>query len=617
MARPEKIRDILPSLGRILRRFWPYIRQQRMLVAGSFLALFAEVGFRILEPWPLKFIFDRVIPTSPAGAGSGVRFIDALEPMNLLTLAAIATVVIAALRAISSYTNTVGFALVGNRVLTNVRSELYRHLQCLSLSYHTKRKSGDLIIRVIGDVGLLKEVTVTALLPLLASVMLLAGMLGIMFWLNWKLLLLALPVFPLFWMTAIRLSRRIRQVSHKQRSREGAMAATAAESIEGIKTVQALSLESVFDHSFSSQNQRSLKEGVQAKRLSASLERTVDVLIAIATAIVLLYGARLVMRNVITPGDLLVFLSYLKSSFRPVRNFAKYSGRLAKASASGDRVLEILETEPEVRDLPGAQPAPNFHGAVRFEDVSFSYEGGRKVLGRINFEARAGERIALVGPSGVGKSTLVNLIIRLYDPEAGRVMIDGKNIRAYTLASLRSQISMVLQDSLLFGTSVYDNIAYGSPHATREAVEAAARLAKADEFIEALPNGYDTELGERGATLSNGQRQRIAIARAAVRRAPILLLDEPTTGLDKENEGMVVKALERLSRGKTTFLIVHDMAHAAKSDRILYLEQGRLRECGTHEELMRINGRYAAMYRLQMGSQDRASREELLHAVGR
>jgi ATP-binding cassette subfamily B protein len=599
MPRPEKVKDMLSTLGRILRRFRPYIRKHRVLMLGSLLALFAEIGVRVLEPWPLKFVFDRVIPTKPVGGQSGIPWVDGLEPTMLLALASLSLIVIIALRALASYGNVVGFALIGNRVLTSVRSDLYRHLQYLSLSFHTKAKSGDLIIRVIRDVGLLREVTVTAALPLVANTLVLVGMVGVMLWLHWQLALLALAIFPLFMFFGAHFGRRIRKVAKEQRQRESAMATTAAESIGAIKIVQALSLEGVFNQSFKSQNDRSLKEGVKARRLSANLTRTVDILIAVATALVILYGGRLVMRNALTPGDLLVFLAYLKSAFKPVRNFAKYTGRLAKASAAADRVLDILETAPDVHDLPDAIPAPPLKGAVRFEKVSFSYEADKRVLNQIDFEVQPGEQIALVGHSGTGKSTIASLIMRLYDPTEGRIMIDGHPIRKFTLASLRSQISMVLQDPMLFGTSVYDNIAYGSPDATPEVVDAAARLANAHAFIEALPEGYNTELGERGVTLSHGQRQRIAIARAAVRNAPILILDEPTTGLDEENAQEVIEALRRLSKERTAFLITHDLHLAAHTDRIFYLEDGQILEAGPHTELMEANGRYAALYRIQ------------------
>ena len=613
--RPQKLQESLPSLWRIMRHFWPYIRKQRALILGSFLALFVEVVLRLLEPWPLKFVLDRVIVNAPAGGLSNIPAIDTLKPMTLLTLSALGVVVIVGLRALTAYYNTVGFALIGNRVLTEVRSELYRHLQCLSLSFHTKARSGDLTVRILSDVGLLQEITVTAILPLIGSVLILLGMVGVMFWFHWKLTLLTIMFFPLFWLATVRLSRRIREVARKQRQREGAMAATAAESIGAIKIVQALSLEGIFTQAFSSQNKKSLREGVQAKRLAASLERTADVLIAIATAVVLWYGAWLVLRNVLTPGDVLVFLTYLKNAFRPVKDFAKYTGRLAKASASGERVLDILERVPEVRDLPGAVRAPEFRGAVRFENVNFAYEPGHLVLDNIEFEVYPGQHVALVGPSGSGKSTLVSLILRLYDPVQGCIMIDGRDIREYTLESLRTQISVVLQESLLFATSVRDNIAYGVPDATPEEIKAAARLANAHEFIESMPQGYDTILGERGVTLSNGQRQRIAIARAAIRKASILILDEPTTGLDEKNERAVIEALERLAQGRTTFLISHNLHLVTSADLILYLEDGRVPECGTHTELIQANDRYAALYRLQAAIRGGGTQEEKFYAL--
>jgi len=313
---------------------------------------------------------------------------------------------------------------------------------------------------------------------------------------------------------------------------------------------------------------------------------------------VLWQGTRLVLRHAISSGDLLVFLAYLKSAYRPVQDFAKYSSRLAKATAAGERVIDLLERVPEVRDLPDAVRAPAFRGELKFERVSFAYEPGHPVLENIDLEVRPGQRVVIVGPSGSGKSSLVSLILRLYDARQGRVLIDGQDIRRFTLESLRSQISVVLQDNLLFAASVRDNIAFASPGASLEKIEQVARLANAHEFITALPRGYDTIVSERGVTLSHGQRQRIAIARAAIREAPVLILDEPTTGLDKKNEQIVLQALNRLNQGHTTFLITHDLRHVEGADLILCLEGGRIVERGTHDELVRAGGHYAALYRL-------------------
>jgi ATP-binding cassette subfamily B protein len=594
MGRPKRLKESVPGLLRIFRQLWPWIRPERPLIVTSMAALFAGVGLRLLEPWPLKFIFDGVI-----GANPGLGLPDRIDPITLLTLAAVALVAISGLRALMEYWEAVGFAKIGNRVLRRVRDDLYRHVQGLSLSFHSSARSGDLIVRVTRDVSLLRDVASTALLPLMANLLILVGMVVIMVWLQWQLALLAFATVPFFWLTTVRIGGRIRDAARKQRQREGAMASTAAESIQAIKIIQALSLEGVFADAFSSRNKESQKEDLKAARLSARLGRIVDVLLALATASVLWYGARLVLRTELTPGDLLVFVTYLKRALTPAKDFAKYSARLAKAAAAGERVLDVLSRIPEIRDLPGAAPAPALEGRIRLADVTFGYQSGRDVLRQIDFEIEPRQHVALVGPSGIGKSTLACLLLRLYDPKLGQVLIDGRDIRQYTLASLRSQMSVVLQDSILFAANVWENIGYGAHDATHEEIESAARLANAHEFITNLPDGYDTVLGERGATLSHGQRQRIAIARAAVRRSPILILDEPTAGLDEENEREVTEALIRLAFDRTTLLITHNLQLASRAHVIFYLEGGRLIECGAPADLMQSDGRYAALYRSQ------------------
>jgi ATP-binding cassette subfamily B protein len=583
-----------------------------MLIAGSLLALFAEVGLRLLEPWPLKFVFDHIIGSHTKRGAPFLSRFESSDPMTLLTCAAVAVVVITALRAGASYFETIGFAQIGNRALTKVRAQLYRHVQYLSLSFHTKAKTGDLVVRMMNDVGMLQDVAVTALFPLLAKALVVAGMIGLMFWMQWQLALIAVGVFPLFWLRSIRVGTRIREVAKNQRRREGAMAATFTESINAIKTVQALSLEETFARAFTEQSNKSLKQDVRGKRLAAALERSLDVLIAVATAAVLWYGTRLILRKEITPGALLVFLAYLKSAYRPVQDFAKYTGRLAKASAAGERVIDLLERVPDVRDLPGAVRAPNFSGNVRFDNVTFCYESGQTLLEEVQLEVKAGQHVIVVGPSGGGKSTLLSLILRLYDPVNGTVRIDGHDIREFTLESLRSQISVVLQDNVLFAATVRENIGCACAGASAAEIESAARLANAHEFITALPLGYETVLGERGMTLSQGQRQRIAIARASIRNAPILILDEPTTGLDKRNESAVLQALERLHSERTTFLITHDLSQAVNADIIIYLENGRIVELGTHAQLMQKRGRYAAMFHLQKSGNEGAMERVVL-----
>ncbi len=601
MKQRRSLNQALPILAEVLRSFAPYLLQQKFLLLVASIAMVADVVFRILEPLPLKFVFDYVLDDNPLPN----PVLAQLEPIWLLTLCAGAILLLTALRAFAAYWSTVSLAIVGSRVMTQVRDRLYCHLQQLSLAYHTKARGGDLIVRISSDANRLQEILLTAALPLIISILTLVGTVGAMFWIDPNLTLLSLVTLPLFTVAANRLSARIRESSMIQRKQEGLVAATAAESIGAIKLIQALSLESAFAQIFSRQNHASLSKSVETQRLSATLERTVDGVIALGMAIVLWYGSWLVLRDALTAGDVIVFLTYLRNAFKPVQNFAKYTGRLAKAAASGERILNILQQTPDIQDSPQARIAPAFRGNVSFENVSFAYDSGQKLLDRVNLTIKPGQLVAISGVSGSGKSTLMSLLLRLYDPIGGRILIDGEDIRNYTITSLRSQMSVVLQESLLFAATVKENIAYGIDNVTDAEIVAAARLANIDSFISSLPQGYDTVLGERGATLSGGQRQRIAIARAAIRRTPILILDEPTTGLDRENEQAVIEALQRLARKRTTFLVTHDLILANQADVIVYLEKGRIIEQGSPKDLLTKNGRYAQLYRMQNNNNSR------------
>jgi ATP-binding cassette subfamily B protein len=587
----------------MMRHFWPAIRQERLLITSSFAALFAGVFFQLLEPWPLKFILDHMIPvTNSLNTEPLPKYLATLTSTQLATVCAIALVIFVTLKAICEYFNTIWFAIVGNRVVSTIRGNLYCHLQSLSLSFYTQSRAGDLLTRITGDVKMLRDVAVTALMPLVASTFVLIGMLLVMLIINWRLALLAMLVLPLFALSTVRFGGRIHEAARKQRKREGALAATASEAISAVHVVQALSLENHFAMGFVRNNRKSVSEGVQSKRLAARLTWTTDVLIAAATAIVLWVGARSVLAGAMTPGDLVVFLTYLKRGFRPLQDFAKYSARVAKAAAAGERIVELLDTEPDIRDAPDAITAPSIVGRLEFDHIQFCYHSRTPVFEDLQLAIEPGQCVAVVGVSGSGNSTLLNLVPRMYDPTAGAVRIDGQDIRRWTLASLRSQISIVLQDTILFAGNVYDNIALGAPGVNAAQIDAAARLANAHGFVSALPNGYESMLGERGVNLSHGQRQRIAIARAAVRDAPILLLDEPTVGLDEENERLVRDALLRLAKGRTTLLVTHDLRDVTTADLIVYVEAGRILEQGTHDELLSQGGRYATLFRLQNGA---------------
>lgn len=571
------------GLRRTGRHLGPYMRKERWLLAGGATALAVEIGLRLLEPWPLKFVVDRVL-TPALQRATPVGWAD-VGPA--LVVAGLAVVTLTGLRAGAVYASTVAFSLAGHRVTTAVRAALYRHLQTLSLTFHSKARAGDLTMRVMSDVGVVSDVALTALVPLIGNTLVMAGMASLMLWMDWRLGLAALATLPLFWLLTLRTGRKLKEVSRQQRRREGAMAATAAESISAIKTLQALSMERAFAESFSNQGDKGLREGARASRLSARLERGVDVLLAVSTALVIAYGAWLVLRRELSTGDLLVFLAYLKSTFKPLQDVAKYTGRLAKAAAAGDRIVALLDEQPDVRNRPDAVPAPAFAGAISFRNVTFEYSPGRPAVVNFQLEAPAGCHIALMGPSGSGKSTVAALLQRLHDPTAGQVAIDGQDLRAFTLESVRTQMSVVLQDTLLFAATIRDNLTCGLDDVSDEAIEAAARLANAHDFVSAMPDGYQTVVGERGATLSGGQRQRLAIARAALRQTPILILDEPTAGLDEENERQVLEALARVAKGRTVLSITHNPAFAARANLIVFLEAGRAVECGTPAELLR------------------------------
>lgn len=608
MARPADPSSAVAASARFARHLAPYLRPHRAVIGVALGVLIAQAALRMLEPWPLKFVIDRMRGPS-ATSRTDVEALSSLDNETFLIVVALSLVVIATLRACAGYFSSVSFAVLGNRVLSALRDRLFRHLTALPLAFHDKARNGDLAMRVTGDIGMLKEVAVTAVMPLAGNLLVLAGMFGVMFWLHWKLTLVVLATLPLLWAMTLRRSHRIHAVAREDRRREGAMAATAAESIGAIRTVQALTLGDHFAGRFASADAGSQNQGVRGKRLAAGLERSVDILIAVATAAVLWYGAHLALAGELSAGELLIFVFYLRRAFRPMRDFAKYTARLAKAAAAGERIFDILERAPAVAERGDAVTAPRFLGHIRYRGVTFGYSPDRPVLDSIDLDIRPGERIAVVGASGSGKSTLTALLLRLYEPNAGSIHIDGRDIREFTLDSLRARIGVVLQDTWLFATSIRANLCAGRDDVDQASLEAAARLANIHDFIVSLPDGYDTAVGERGVTLSNGQRQRLSIARAALRDAPILILDEATTGLDPRTERSVLAALERLAEGRTTLLVTHRPETVRRADRVAFVHDGRL-VCATHAALVASDPRYAALF----GPAARDALPEVRHA---
>ncbi len=604
MKKPKKAREIIPSIVKLVRAFWPQIAEQKRVLWLPVVTLMISIFLHVLEPWPLKFIYNIIFR---AGAHRRLHHLPFLHTHDLRTqliILALALIVIPGLASVDDYFSTVFMALAASEILARVRSRLFFHLENLSLGFHFRKRTGDLITRVTTDLDRMRDVLVTAALPLLTNVLTVLAMLGVMFWMNWRLALLAVVAFPVFIILISRMTRSVKIAAKTQRQREAAVASTTTEALGSIAVVQAFSLQEFFYRAFTIQNQESFQEAARVQKLSTGLSRTTEILGTIVTAAVLWIGAQWVIAGQITPGELIVFVSYLRKAFRPMRQLARNSGQIAKALASGDRVLDLLDTQPDITDCANAVEASSIQGNVRFENVSFGYQPDSSVLHNISFEFKAGQHVGLVGPSGSGKSTLASLLMRFYDPSEGRILLDSRDLRDYKVNSLRSNVAIVFQESVLYSASVQENIGYGSLGASIEQIREAAKVASAHPFITQLAQGYDTILGERGATLSGGERQRVAIARAALRKSPILILDEPTSSLDNRGDLEVSQALERLSKGRTTLWITHELEIMREMDLILYLEQGRIVERGTHNDLMAQGGSYAAMYEAKTTSRD-------------
>jgi ATP-binding cassette, subfamily B, bacterial len=423
-------------------------------------------------------------------------------------------------------------------------------------------------------------------------------------------------VIPALFLVVYTFTKRIKKASRALRKKEAEMVSTLQEVLSSIRIVKAFGREEYEQKRFEEESIESVDLALQARNIKAKLAPGVEIIVACGTALVLWFGARQVLSGALTPGVLVVFFLYLGKMYKPMRELSKMSDTYSKALIGWERIKDFLSIDLQVRDLPGAQTAPNFQGTIELEHVSFGYLPGRLVLKDLSLQVKPGQVAALVGATGSGKSTLISLIPRFYDPQSGAVKIDGVDVRKYKRKTVRQQISLVLQDTLLFRASIAQNIAYGKPEATHSEIVEAARLANADEFIDRLPEGYDTMIGERGVTLSGGQRQRIAIARAIIRNSPILILDEPSTGLDAASEKLVLEGLERLMENRTTIMVAHRLATIQKADVIFVLRDGAIVERGRHEELLAANGLYAQFYHLQSKKEDEQKEVEANPLLG-
>ena len=563
------------------------------------LAVIGESAANLLEPWPLKIVLDNVFHSKKASGWLEhlVHSVAGDDKLIILKFACFAVLGIAALDAVCSYAEKYLTTSVGQWVTHDLRRALYSHLQRLSLAYHDQKRTGDLISTVTSDIDSIQSFITSGLLGVLINLITLLGMVGVMLYMNWRFTFIALSVAPFLFAVVYTYTRRIKKAAREVRKKESEIVSIIEEVLGSIRVVKAFSREEYELKRLDEESLEGVEIALRARSLKAKLAPIVQIIVAIGTCLVLWFGGRLE----VTSGTLVLFIMYLGKMYKPMQELSKMTDSYSKALVGYERIQEVLETDKEVKDLPKAKPVPRLKGKIEFDRVSFSYSPESPILKDVSFTIEPGQVVAFAGPTGAGKTTIISLIPRFYDPTSGSVKIDGMDVRNFRQRSLRQQISFVLQETVLFHGPIWQNIAYGKPEARRDEILRAAELANAAEFIERMPQGYNTIVGERGMTLSGGQRQRIAIARAIIRNTPILLLDEPTSGLDAASEKLVVEALERLMRGKTVVTIAHRLSTIRAADVIFVVKDGHIVERGTHDQLINSSGIYAELERLQVG----------------
>ncbi|MCV7065489.1 ABC transporter ATP-binding protein [Mycolicibacterium farcinogenes] len=585
-----------------MRLILELIRPYRLLVAGIFAVLLIQIATGLAAPWPLKVVLDSVVGHHPLPGwlhGLLQPLLGGEGKMHIAGLAAIMVVVIAVVAAVASYVANYLTETVGQRIGNDLRTRAYHHLQQLSLNYFDTHRVGPILSTLTDDVDTIQGFASASTLGIATDLLTIVGMLLMMLWLQWDFTLVALAVAPLLLLFVSRIRKAVKEATHEVRRRESDIVAVAEEGLQSIRLVKAFDREEMQERQLAIAGQQAVDAALNARRVKSVVSPIVGVVVAACTALVLWRGSALILAGAMTAGTLTVFISYLASFFKPVQDLAKLTNTIAMASVGVDRVNALLTAKTSVQEKADAIDAPRIKGAISFERVAFSYDSETPVLRDVTFEVQPGQLVGVVGHTGSGKSSLVSLIPRFYDPSVGTVRVDGVDLRDYKLHELRRQIAYVLQDTVLFRGTIRDNIAFGRPDADHDEIVEMAKLANAHEFISEMPQGYDSPVGERGLTLSGGQRQRIGIARALIRDSPILILDEPTAALDAESERLVMSALQRLMKDRTVITIAHRLSTIRDADKIVVLEEGRVVEEGTHTELLSAGGRYADLHRIQ------------------
>ena len=579
----------------MLRRLLPFLVPYRWRFLFALVQVFAMAGFELLKPWPLQVVIDNVLAGKPAGWS----WLQGWPPALLLLGACIALIVVTLGAGLLTLLHNLTTIAVGQRMVNDLRAALMGHLHRLSLAFHSRQKVGDLMYRVTSDSFAVQTMIMNGVLPILSATILLAGMVLVLVPIDAVLTLVALTVVPALFVLIALFNRKITTVATEVRERESVVYSLVQWAMTSIKVVQAFTKEEEEHRRFMGASRASLRATLRLYSWQTLYSALVNGVIAAGTALVVYVGATAVLGGRLSLGQLIVFISYLAQLYAPVNQITQSWGLIAGAVVGARRCFEVLDVETDLPDGVREFSPEGAAGAIEWRQVSFRYRPETPVLQRIDLAIEPGTKVALVGPTGAGKSTLLGLLPRFFDPDDGAVLIDGVDAREYRLASLRRQISMVLQPPLVFPLSIKDNIAYGRPGASDAEIERAARLARIHDMIVKLPQGYDTVIGDGAGTLSEGEKQRLTIARAILRDAPILILDEPTSALDVETEALVMEGIRRLTEGRTTFIIAHRLSTVRDADLILVLRDGTIVEKGPFQELLRRGGFFADLYNTQ------------------
>ncbi|HBY98425.1 MAG: ABC transporter ATP-binding protein/permease [Ardenticatenaceae bacterium] len=574
---------------RTLRRLLAYLRPYRTRVILGYASMLVVTALNLVIPWVVRAVIDRGL------VGDDRRF---------LLLAAGAVVAISLVRGLFAFVQIYLGQWLSFRAAYDLRNAFYQHVQALSFNFHDRAQTGDLMSRATSDVEQTQRFAGESLMELVNAIILMLGTIGVMVWADARLALITLLPFPFLIAVTLRFGRVIEPKFKRIQEQMGRLGTLMQESLTGIRVVKAFAREPYEIEKFERENQEFYRRRVNLVYTWSNNFPFLNFLVALSTTLVLWFGGLQAVAGAVTVGTLFAFVSYVLQMNEPVRRLGFLVNRVSEALASARRIFEILDTPSSIIERPDAIELKTVHGHVRFENVSFGYREGRAILKEVNFEALPNQMVALMGPTGTGKSTITALIPRFYDPDAGRVLVDGYDVRDVRLDSLRRHIGIVLQDNFLFSDTIAANIAYGRPNATMDEIVAAAKAAHADDFIVSFPDGYETQVGERGVTLSGGQKQRVAIARALLMDPGILILDDSTSSVDTETESLIQQALARLMRGRTTFVIAQRLLTLKNADLILVIDKGRIVERGTHEQLLAYGGLYKRVYDLQLRPQE-------------